>query len=422
MAIARRQSGTLPALRALASQVHPVFMLPPVAVSLTGSLLGARLNGEFDATVALLHALAIFSAVYTAHVKDGYVDFFVRGEDDDHPLSIAGCRVALVAAGVVFAMSLAGIWLLGGSVAALVTLPTWALGYFHAPQLDTNPVTATGGYPAGIALALLGAFLAQTGTVTPTVLGFAAVLLAILLGIKVIDDAQDLAYDRSIEKNTVAVVLGGSEAQRFAYGLMVSGLAGVVTLAVLEVFPTGTVLAVFGFGAVGAVAWRAGPGLATMLLVRGAYVFLALLVIALWYRPLTGYPPIDIGVLGPYTYLATEVVFGGIAMLLLHRASALARATRTIAVLYPIAYLWDWYTLTVGVFEIPLRTGIEVLAIPIEEHLFMIVVPALVLGIHVIPVIRAGPAPPVVVRWCDRCVTVRTLEPPLVVTADVDRF
>lgn len=91
----------------------------------------------------------------------------------------------------------------------------------------------------------------------------------------------------------------------------------------------------------------------------------------------------DIGaVFGEYTYLATEVVWGAVAIGLLYRADALVQAGRTIAVLYPIAYVWDWYTLHIGVFSIPLRTGIEFLGIPIEEHIFMVVVPALVLGIH----------------------------------------
>lgn len=91
----------------------------------------------------------------------------------------------------------------------------------------------------------------------------------------------------------------------------------------------------------------------------------------------------DIGALfGPYTYLATEVVFGTVALGLLVRADALARAARTIAVLYPLGYVWDWYTLQIGVFAIPLRTGVELLGIPIEEQLFIVVVPALVLGIH----------------------------------------
>jgi lycopene cyclase domain-containing protein len=90
----------------------------------------------------------------------------------------------------------------------------------------------------------------------------------------------------------------------------------------------------------------------------------------------------DIGVFGPYTYLVTEVVWGAVALALLWRANALRMAAKTIVVLYPIAYVWDWYTLTVGVFAIKLRTGVDLLGIPIEEHIFMIVVPALILGIH----------------------------------------
>ena len=90
----------------------------------------------------------------------------------------------------------------------------------------------------------------------------------------------------------------------------------------------------------------------------------------------------DIGVFGPYTYLVTEVVFGSAALALLTYTGSLKRAARTVVALYPIAYVWDWYTLQVGVFEIRLRTGVDLLGIPIEEHIFMIVVPALVVGIH----------------------------------------
>ncbi|UPV74901.1 lycopene cyclase domain-containing protein [Halorussus limi] len=91
----------------------------------------------------------------------------------------------------------------------------------------------------------------------------------------------------------------------------------------------------------------------------------------------------DIGaVFGEYTYLVSEVVFGTVAVGLLYRADALVQALRTIAVLYPIAYLWDWYTLHIGVFAIRLRTGVNLLGIPIEEHVFMVVVPAFVLGLH----------------------------------------
>ncbi|MFC7077499.1 MULTISPECIES: lycopene cyclase domain-containing protein [Haloarcula] len=90
----------------------------------------------------------------------------------------------------------------------------------------------------------------------------------------------------------------------------------------------------------------------------------------------------DIGVFGPYTYLVTEFLWGTVALVLLYRADALRMAARTIVALYPIAYVWDWYTLTVGVFAIRLRTGVDLLGIPIEEHIFIVVVPALVVGLH----------------------------------------
>ncbi len=91
----------------------------------------------------------------------------------------------------------------------------------------------------------------------------------------------------------------------------------------------------------------------------------------------------DIGAaFGEYTYLATEIVWGSVALWLLYRVDAVGQAGRTIVALYPIAYLWDWYTLHIGVFAIELRTGVDLLGIPIEEHIFMVVVPALVIGLH----------------------------------------
>ncbi|MGQ3410681.1 lycopene cyclase domain-containing protein [Natrinema sp. LN54] len=91
---------------------------------------------------------------------------------------------------------------------------------------------------------------------------------------------------------------------------------------------------------------------------------------------------LDISVFGRYTYLVTEVVWGTVAALLLSRANALRKAAVTILALYPVAYVWDRYTLAVGVFDIKLRTGVEVAGIPLEEHLFMAVVPGLVIGFH----------------------------------------
>lgn len=92
---------------------------------------------------------------------------------------------------------------------------------------------------------------------------------------------------------------------------------------------------------------------------------------------------VDIGaIFGRYTYLATEVVFGALALTLILYTESWRRALKTVVTLYPIGYVWDWYTLEIGVFAIPLRTGAEFLGIPIEEHLFIIVIPSLVVGWH----------------------------------------
>ena len=147
MAIARNGSGVVGELRALASQIHPVFMLPPVAAS----WFGAVIAGIPVPWLGAIHAVAVFCAVYTAHVKDGYIDFYYREEDDEHPLTRRGCRRALGGAGIGFACCLGALWVLVGPVAALLTLPGWLIGYHHAPQLDTNPITATSAsaIPAG---------------------------------------------------------------------------------------------------------------------------------------------------------------------------------------------------------------------------------------------------------------------------------
>jgi UbiA prenyltransferase family. len=108
-----------------------------------------------------------------------------------------------------------------------------------------------------------------------------------LSGIKVIDDTKDYDYDRSIGKHTVAVVLGRRRARQTAYTLMTGGMATVAVLAVAGVFPRGAALAPVVFGVVAAFTHRTGPTLSTKLLVRGSYLFLAVLVAAVWFRPLS---------------------------------------------------------------------------------------------------------------------------------------
>jgi len=282
MPIATDGRGPGHAFRGLASQIHPVFMLPPVAASLFGGLFGTR----FSPGLAALHAIAVFCGLYTAHVKDGYVDFYGRGEDDSHPLTERGCKIALALSSTGFFAATLAIGLLVDPIAAALTLPGWLIGYHHAPQLDMHPVTATAGYPMGIAIALLGGYYVQSQALGATILALAGVFLLVLSGIKVIDDATDYDYDRSIQKRTVAVVLGPARARSVAYGLMTAGMAVVVVAAgILPRVPPSGALAALAFGAVALVARDADPELATKLLIRGSYVFLAVLVAAVWLRP-----------------------------------------------------------------------------------------------------------------------------------------
>lgn len=77
MEIARHGHGPVVSLWAFDTQVHPVFMLPPLAAS----WFGGDLAGRFSLAIGASHMIAIFAAVYTAHIKDGYTDFYVCNEN-----------------------------------------------------------------------------------------------------------------------------------------------------------------------------------------------------------------------------------------------------------------------------------------------------------------------------------------------------
>lgn len=270
-----------PVLRGFASQVHPVFMLPPLAAAAFGGVIARDVTGG----VVVLHLLAVFLAVYTAHLKDGYVDYYLRGEDDSHPLSRSWCQIGIVGTSVAFFVSLAGIWSAVGIGGVLITLPCWLLGVTHAPHLDMRPLGATGGYPLGVSLSFVGGYYLQTETVSRFVFAIGIVLFVLPVGIKIIDDLQDYEFDRSIGKHTIPVVIGESSASHLAYWLFGGVTVLILGLAATGVFPPGSIVAGGIFGAIAIVASRKPPELATMLLIRGSYVFFAALIIAVWIHP-----------------------------------------------------------------------------------------------------------------------------------------
>lgn len=274
MAVARHGSGVRATLVAAASQVHPVFMLPPLVASWFGAILATDLTFA----TGIVHSLAIFAAVYTAHVKDGYIDYYVRGEDADHPLTRRGCHLCLIFATVIFAGCILTLWLTVNWVAAAITAPTWLIGYFHAPQLDMSPLGATLGYPVGIGFSVVGGYYVQATTFSLPPLAYALILVFLLAGIKIIDDEQDVRYDRSIGKPTIAVLLGAGRARLLSVLLFCVALVGVGLFSITGTFPTGAIVAAGILGVVILLALPADPVTATALLIRGSYVFFAVLL------------------------------------------------------------------------------------------------------------------------------------------------
>lgn len=283
MSIARHGSGPTAVGAAYIAKVHPVFMLPPIAAAAFGAILAGALNPA----AATIHGVAIFSAVYTAHLKDGYVDFYVRDEDADSPLTERGFWVGITAASAVMAGCLLALYLLVDIWAVLLTLPGWLIGYLHAPQLDTNPITATGGYPLGIALAIIGGYYVQVQSLSVEAVALAAVFLILLSGVKIVDDLQDHAWDAANQKRSAGVALGVARAHRIAMALMAAAMLLVVVCSAGAIVAPSSALAAVVFLPVVYLARQRDPRIGTMLLIRGSYLVLAVLIAAAWWRPLS---------------------------------------------------------------------------------------------------------------------------------------
>ena len=204
------------ALCGLVAYVRPAFFVPVPGMALFGGLL-AR---EFAVGPALVHAVAVSTALYAAHLRDGYVDAFVRAEEAPGPLSERALRAAFAGATAAFLGLVAGLWWLTGAAAALLTLPLGALAATHAPHLDTHPVTVTGDYAVGVGLVAVGGYATQTGAVAEPIVGLACVYVLLLAGVKVSVDLLDHEFDRSIDKRTLPVVLGPRRARAAAAALL----------------------------------------------------------------------------------------------------------------------------------------------------------------------------------------------------------
>lgn len=264
--------------RGLAAHVQPVFLLPGVAMS----LFGASLAGDAAVPTAVVHALAIGLTVYVAHLKDGYVDHYVRGEDADNPLAPTEIRVAIFAASAAFACCVVSLWAAAGPDPAALTAPLVVLGLLHAPHLDAAPATGTLDYPLGIALATAGGYATQTGSVSASIVAIAAVFLVLLAGINVLLDLLDYDHDRRVPKRTIPVVVGPAAARPVACAFVVAAVALLACSSVVGVLPPRAALAgVFPLGAaIACVVGGLAADRAVPLFIGSTYLFAAALFLA----------------------------------------------------------------------------------------------------------------------------------------------
>ncbi|QLG29632.1 ubiquinone biosynthesis protein UbiA (plasmid) [Halorarum halophilum] len=274
-------------VRALASQVKPTFMLPAIGMAAFGGLLAPVVSP----TTFALHVGGVGLALYVAHLVDEYVDTYVRGEEEP-AASRRVLALGVVLASVGFLALLLALASTAGPLAGLSLLPLWILALLHAPVLDRNTVAVTADYPTGIAVALCGGFLTQTGRLPPLVVALAAVFLVLLSGVKVAVDRLDVAFDRTVDKRTVPVVLGDRRAARAATGILAGAGALVLGFVAVGVLPGfAATAAAFSLGmAVGCVA--AGKRRAVRVAILLTYPFAAALFLAAC--PETGCGPIRV--------------------------------------------------------------------------------------------------------------------------------
>ncbi|WP_410767430.1 UbiA family prenyltransferase [Haloferax sp. DFSO60] len=245
-----------PSVGGLHSQVKPTFMVPAVGMSVFGGLLSTSLS----LFTAVVHALAVGAALYTAHVVDEYVDAYVRAEEPPL-LSIREAQFGFAVASAV-CLSLAGVLAFDGrfsSAGSVVAL--WVLAVLHAPLLDKNTIAVTLDYPVGIALALVGGYLAQQQSLGSGVVALAVLFVVMLAGVKVSLDRLDLDFDERIDKHTVPVVFGKRRAMAVSSGffLVAGGLVAMfVSQSILPQLALASVPILFGGGVVafGSVAER----------------------------------------------------------------------------------------------------------------------------------------------------------------------
>lgn len=255
-------------VQGLLKEIRPLPTMAAITAGVTGMAIGGSVTGW------PLYAALIASVLFTSHVKDAWVDYYVRKEDQRFPWGRWPETGELLSERQMFAA-------MGGSVAAfgglLVALREAPVAFFvvaaagaglalsYAPVLDRHPVGSAASYPAGVGLAVVAGGLLSAGRLVPATVAYAVPLVVVLAGAKVVEDLIDADHDEELGKRTVPVALGPPAARRLGYALVGMGLAPIALLG------TWAAIGVLGAAIVAVGAARRGGEMEVYPLVAGVY-------------------------------------------------------------------------------------------------------------------------------------------------------
>jgi len=249
-------------------------MIAAIGAAVVGGLYSPIMNlGNL-----LIFCIGVFAALYFAHVKDSYVDYFERHEDKFSDLTKRQAQAALVICAIVVVMCAIYFVSIGFWIAAPIIAAGLLLAFFHAP-LDLNPIGATTGYPTGLALAAIGGYYVQAGVVPLNIILFAIAIWIILNGVKIVDDIKDYDWDKNFGKITAPVLLGKMQAKKVAVVILLLGATMGVVLSLIGVLPKFVSISFLPIYAAGFLSWPKNDkkslyGLYVLLI--GVYLFLFL--------------------------------------------------------------------------------------------------------------------------------------------------
>jgi len=220
---------------------------PPVMVmAALAALFGCSMAPSFDLGLALLYISAVFFILYSAHLRDTFVDYFVRKEYEKGYESRLGDSGGVlnsdelamgfgVGIGVALCIGLYLAW-----TVSWLLLPIGLIGLFFAiaypGYLDTHWWEILI-WPLGVACAFWGGYVVQTGTLAlqPLILG--AIVWFILIFAKIIDSHPDMEVDRKIGKETVPTLIGKERSKRLSYAGMYVGVGWGLLFSFFGVIP-----------------------------------------------------------------------------------------------------------------------------------------------------------------------------------------